>query len=118
MDDFGHENREPQFDTSGRFDAPNSKPDAKKEKPITALAKVQARGQVTLPREIRRAIGIEPGDTIVLRVTGPGKVELGVLPRLTIDDLAARYPIEGPIDEPADRAAWQEAAAKDVLGQS
>ncbi|MGH2532078.1 MAG: AbrB/MazE/SpoVT family DNA-binding domain-containing protein [Thermomicrobiales bacterium] len=83
----------------------------------SAVARVQARGQITLPSEIRAAMGIEPGDTLFLRAKGPGLVEIRVLPRLTLDDLIERYPIEGPINEQADREAWQAEAAKDVIGQ-
>ena len=35
---------------------------------------------------------------------------------LSLDEMLERYRIEGPIDEAADRAAWQEIAAADVLG--
>jgi hypothetical protein len=47
-----------------------------------------------------------------MRVLGPGVVELRVLPTLTLEELFERYKIAGPIDETRDRAAWQEAAAR------
>ena len=46
---------------------------------VTALGKMQARGQVTIPRAIRKAAGVNPGDTVTLAATGAGKVELTVL---------------------------------------
>jgi AbrB family looped-hinge helix DNA binding protein len=83
---------------------------------VVVLGKVLARGQVTLPRAIRRAAGLQPGDQVIFRATGPGKVELTVLPRLTLEEALERYRIEGPIDDAADREEWQDVAARDVLG--
>ncbi len=82
-----------------------------------ALGKVLARGQVTLPREIRRAARIKPGDVVSFRVAGPGHVEIALLPRLRLSDLLDRYHVEGPVDEAVERPRWQETAAEDVLGE-
>lgn len=81
-----------------------------------SLAKVLARGQITLPRDVRRAACIEPGDTVMLLVTGHGTVQLKVLPRLRLADALERYRIEGPVDFESDRAQWQTQAAAEVLG--
>ena len=81
------------------------------------LGKVQARGQITLPRAIRRAADIKPGDLIGMKVTGPGRVELHLVSRMTFTEAFERYRIEGPIDEAADREAWQDIAARDVIGE-
>jgi bifunctional DNA-binding transcriptional regulator/antitoxin component of YhaV-PrlF toxin-antitoxin module len=80
------------------------------------LQTIQPRGQITLTRDVRRAAGIEPGDVVMTRVTGPGTVELKVIPRLTLAELLARYRIERPINEAADREQWQAAASQEVLG--
>lgn len=82
-----------------------------------ALAKIQSRGQITLPRAIRQSLGLMAGDIVSLRSTAPDTVELKVLPRLSLADLLERYPIEGPINEAADREQWEEKAARDVLGE-
>ena len=79
------------------------------------LGKVQARGQVTLPRETRRAAGIQPGDTLTIEVVGPGELRCKVFPRRTIRTLWERYPIEGPIDWVKDSAQWEAEAAKNVV---
>lgn len=84
---------------------------------MVTLGKVLPRGQVTLPREVRRAAGINPGDVVTFEATGPGRIEMKALPRLSLADLLERYPIEGPIDEPRDREAWEAQAAKDVFGE-
>lgn len=80
------------------------------------LGKVLARGQVTLPRDIRRDADIEPGDTVTFRVTAPGKVEVSVLPRLRLAEALERYRIEAPVVDAADRLQWQVTAAEEVLG--
>lgn len=80
-----------------------------------ALGKVLSRGQVTLPREIRRAAGVEPGDVVSFEVTDQGTVEIRVLPRLRLSEALARYRIEGAVGDP-DRADWQVAAAEEVVG--
>lgn len=85
---------------------------------MTSIAKVQSRGQVTLPSRERKAIGLRPGDTVVVRQTGSKTLELTAQPRLTLADLVERYPIDGPIDWEADRMAWEAEAAKDVLERS
>ncbi len=65
------------------------------------MGKVLARGQITLPREIRKAAQIRPGDTVSIRAIAQGKVEVEVLTRLTLQDLLELYPIESPVDEEA-----------------
>ena len=77
-----------------------------------ATSKVLARGQVTLPREIRRKAGIKPGDLLSFEVTGQGQIRGFVLPDLGPRELREKYPINVPIDETRDRAEWEEAAAR------
>jgi bifunctional DNA-binding transcriptional regulator/antitoxin component of YhaV-PrlF toxin-antitoxin module len=83
---------------------------------MATLSKVQSRGQVTLTREVRQAAGIEPGDTVIMRATRPGTVELTVLPQMTLAELLEEYAIEGPVDIAVDRERWQELAAQHVFG--
>jgi AbrB family looped-hinge helix DNA binding protein len=89
---------------------------AKKGGIAVAIGKVQSRGQITLPREVRRAAQIQPGDTVTIQALGPGTVQVKILSRLTLRDLFERYPIEGPVNIAADRAKWEAEAAQEVLG--
>lgn len=82
-----------------------------------ALVKVLARGQVTLPRQVRQRAGVGPGDALTIEVLGRGRLKLTRLPRLSPRQLRDRYPITAPIDAAADREAWQAIAAADVLGK-
>ena len=79
------------------------------------LGKVLARGQLTLPRSVRRAAGLEQGDVVTFEVTEPGTVQIRALPRLSLREALERYRISEPIDDVADRARWQEVAVSDVL---
>lgn len=80
-----------------------------------AVTRVQSRGQITLPRSIRQRAGVQPGDTVTFTVAGPGKVELKVLPRLSLAETFERWRIEGPIDWADDRAQWEAEAADEVI---
>lgn len=82
---------------------------------MTSIAKVQSRGQVTLPSQERKAIGLQPGDTVVVRQTGDQTLELRALPKITLADLIERYPIEGPVDWDVVREEWEAEAAKDFI---
>ena len=68
---------------------------------MDAAATVSSKGQVTIPKEVRQALGIERGDKLVFRVVGKSAV-LAKTPNFL--DLAAS------INVPAARrsAAWDE----------
>lgn len=82
---------------------------------MVALAKVQARGQVTLPRDVRQAVGIQPGDTLMIQATGPASLQVTVLPRLTLAEALERYRVEGEVDLAALRREAEGDAAADAL---
>ncbi len=82
---------------------------------MAALAKVQARGQVTLPRDVRQAVGIQPSDTLMIQATGPSSLQVTVLPRLTHAEALLRYRVEGEVDMAALRREADEDAAADAL---
>ena len=61
-----------------------------------SVARVQPRGQVTVPQEIREACGIVPGTDLLFLPTGPGRFECRVLPpRRSLLELMDRYALEG-----------------------
>ena len=49
-----------------------------------ALAKLQDRGQFTVPAKLREAVGLKPGDTLLLRAVGPGRFEAVALPNRSL----------------------------------
>lgn len=76
---------------------------------------VQSRGQITLPAEVRRRAGIEPGTVLIVRAVRPGEIRLIALPSLTPHELRERYPIDVDIDWHRDREAAEEEEAERVV---
>jgi AbrB family looped-hinge helix DNA binding protein len=79
------------------------------------FARVQSRGQVTLPRDVRRRAGIDPGDTLLVLPDGPGRVRLEVVRHMPLEETFARWKIDGPVDLVADREAIHDDLAGAVL---
>jgi AbrB family looped-hinge helix DNA binding protein len=77
---------------------------------VDVTAKMTSKGQVTVPKAVRDALGLETGDDVVFRVAD-GRAELARTP----DFLS----LAGSIPVPEDRrgAAWDEvrAAAEDAV---
>jgi len=80
-----------------------------------ALARVSARGQITIPREIRQQSQIEPGATLFLRVLAPGRIEISVLAKPNLQDLLERYRIDGEVDLAAAREEGEKQAAVEAI---
>lgn len=77
------------------------------------LVKVNAKGQITLPKEIRKSLNIEPGDTIAL--TGMGDhVQLRPV-TITLFDLIGSIPVDGPIDFDEIREQTRQYVAEQVM---
>jgi antitoxin PrlF len=72
---------------------------------MDAAAKITSKGQVTVPKAVREALGIKEGDAVVFRVEG----NRAVLAR-TVDFLS----LAGSVKVPAARrnAAWDEVIRK------
>lgn len=82
---------------------------------VTALAKVQARGQFTIPEAIRKATGAKPGDSLLVRATGPDRFEVQVLPQITADDFCAAMALRGDLTPEDLRRAVLEGIERRVL---
>src|SRR5215212_10296410 len=83
---------------------------------MSTLSKVQPRGQVTLPRAVRQAAGVKPGDTVIVRAAGPGKVEITALPRMTVAEMVEKFKIDEPINWATYREELEDLAAEHVFG--
>lgn len=81
-----------------------------------SIGKILRTGDLALPPEIQRAIGVEPGDLVDLHLTDHGTVEIRRLSPLRLADALERYRIHQPIDDGADRDDWQDTAVRDILG--
>ena len=70
------------------------------------------RGQVTLPKAVRQAAGLNTGDTVAFEVLGDGRLEIRVLSRLSLDEALQRFRVNQPYDEASEREQWQATAAR------
>ena len=71
------------------------------------FSKVTAKAQTTVPKEVREALGVKPGDTLVYRIV-KGKVTLARAERL---DRAYLKAVESTLSEwasPEDAAAYDD----------
>ncbi|MCP4424641.1 MAG: AbrB/MazE/SpoVT family DNA-binding domain-containing protein [Chloroflexi bacterium] len=60
------------------------------------LVKIGPRGQITIPKSLRRSLGIKPGDSLAITQTNG---ELALQPvQGTIFDLVGSIPVDGPQD--------------------
>jgi AbrB family looped-hinge helix DNA binding protein len=82
-----------------------------------ALAKVQSRGQITLPREVRQATGIRAGDTVIFQTTENGTIELRILHHLSLRELLDKWSVDEAVDVEALRREAQEAEAQRVIAR-
>jgi antitoxin PrlF len=57
-------------------------------------AKITSKGQITLPAELRKALGVEPGDGVVFLPAENGSFR--IRRTSTLADLAGRVPWAGP----------------------
>jgi AbrB family looped-hinge helix DNA binding protein len=85
---------------------------------MTSSTKIQSRGQITLPKEVRLALDAKPGDTVIVRTVGPKTAELSVVRALSISELIAKYRGDEsgePYDDAAIREAWQAEAGDELI---
>lgn len=74
-------------------------------------ATLQPRGQITLPKGVREAVQFKPGDRVQISVTGPGTIEMRVIPQMSLAEMLQRYRSDEPYDEQRIREEWQADAA-------
>jgi hypothetical protein len=81
------------------------------------LTQLVARDQsVVLPDSITRAAGVEPGITLVIETSEPGRIEIRVLPKLTLAEFIERFRVDAPYDEAAIREAAEDEAFEEAFG--
>lgn len=80
-------------------------------------ARVQSRGQITVPQHIRVACGIEPGSLLLFRETGPDRFECLVFPSpRQAREIVRRYTMDGSAPDLQElREASERELAQEVL---
>lgn len=56
---------------------------------MTVIAKVTSKGQVTIPQEIRTALGVQPGDLLAWEMAADGRIEVHRVQPLDVEYLRA-----------------------------
>lgn len=75
------------------------------------MSRVGPKGQVVVPKSIRQALGITPGDRVVISLEGDRAV-LVPIPALTAADLRGILRVEQAVDLKAARRVYQEHLAE------
>ena len=60
-----------------------------------AVATMTSKGQLTVPKEIRDRLGLEPGDKVELLPSGEGAVTMRKRRRLRLDEVFGTLPTNG-----------------------
>ena len=76
---------------------------------------VQSRGQVTLPKDLRVEMELEPGDSVIAVPDGQGGYRLVPLKPMTIDEMYARWGDPTPVSFEEVERQIQE--ARDAYGE-
>lgn len=74
-----------------------------------AIVRLQRRGMLTVPRDIRQQMHLEEGQPLMVRVVDARRLLIEVIPALSPDDLFTQFPITTPVDDD-----WHEAMADDM----
>jgi AbrB family looped-hinge helix DNA binding protein len=61
-----------------------------------SVAKVTSKGQVTIPADVRKALGIDQGDGLLFEVTSERSVQVRVVKRKRLSDLYGSLPATLP----------------------
>lgn len=61
-----------------------------------SIARVTSKGQVTIPADVRKELGIDQGDDLVFEVTSERSAQLRVVKRRRLSDLYGSLPATRP----------------------
>ncbi len=64
----------------------------------STITRVQSRGQVTLPKELREQTQIAPGDLVRISVTDEGNLQIAPAGIKPLEYYWEKFAIEGPVD--------------------
>ena len=85
-----------------------------------ALTVVTRKGQITVPAEIRRALGLKEGDKVAVSLTDPKQREVTLRPVQSVAEatFGAVTPKKRPEDLKALRREFEEGAAAEVIAET
>ena len=71
-----------------------------------AIVRLQRRGMLTIPRDIRLQLHLEQGQPLMVRILDARHLLIEAIPTLSPDDLFAQYPITMAVEDD-----WHDAMA-------
>lgn len=77
------------------------------------MARITSKGQVTVPKEIRQRLGVEPGDALEFLFRN-GHVEIVPVRRRRVAEFRGIFPTSEPLDFTAERERAWDAMAEDL----
>lgn len=81
------------------------------------ITRVQSRGQVTLPKELRERTHISPGDLVRISVTDEGNLQIAPAEFKSLEYYREKFAIRGPFDHDAIRKEAEDIAAREAMGE-
>lgn len=75
---------------------------------MTSIAKVTAKGQTTIPREIRSKLKAKPGDFLAWEITADGRIEVRRIQQADMEYLRAVEKTLGEWETPEDEKAYHD----------
>jgi AbrB family looped-hinge helix DNA binding protein len=83
------------------------------------LSIVTRKGQITLPAELRKSLGIKEGDKVALSLAGPDQGQICLRPVRSVAELTfgAVKPRQQPEDFEALRQQFEEGSAQEAMAE-
>lgn len=81
----------------------------------TVQTRVSSKGQVTIPVDIRKHLGVKPRDRVQFTVIADGSVKVAPAPSRILALFGAVKPLKEPEDFEALHRAFEEGVAENVL---
>ena len=82
-----------------------------------ALAKVLARGQITIPREVREKVHLGPGDLVRIDAIGPNRFVVEVIHTFSLAEILERFHSDEPVDMVQLREEGEQDAARELIAK-
>jgi bifunctional DNA-binding transcriptional regulator/antitoxin component of YhaV-PrlF toxin-antitoxin module len=82
---------------------------------LPRLVRIEEDGRVELPSDLREAAGLRAGDTVAVRVLGPGQMALVTKQQMSIQELRRRFGSDEKLDWDVVREAGEQDVADEFM---
>ncbi len=81
-----------------------------------ASARITSKGQITIPKEVRDRLGVEPGDALEFHFQA-GHLEVRPVRRRRLAEFRGTFPVERALDFEQERALARKARGRRLAGR-